>query len=95
MEHDSFAQFRMPFQRVADRAQAFRNSFTIIEAVPHPGSLAIGKRGAQLLRSRVTSIGHCALFKRVEVDPNWKMPEANLALFKRTNCSRDEERPCI
>ena len=81
-EHHTAAQFRVAFQSVAVCAQPFRNSFTVIEPVHAEDQLAIGKGGAQLLRSAHDRVGHCPFFKRVEIDPNREMPEANLAFFE-------------
>ena len=72
----------MAFQGVAVRAQPFRNSFAVIEPVHTQDQLTIGKIGPQLLRPLRDRVGHCAIFKRVEVDPNREMPQANLALFE-------------
>ena len=62
---------------------------------PRPKSAGIRNRGAQLLRSARDSIGQCALFKEVDIDPNREMPKANRRFSKRTNCSSDEKHPCL
>src|SRR6201999_4628587 len=81
-ENHATAQFRVAFQSVAVRAQAFRNSFTVIESVHAEDQLGIRKCGTQLVRSSHYRLGQCAFFKRFEVDPNRKMPKANLTFFE-------------
>src|SRR6266567_1524851 len=76
-QHHAAAQFRMPFQSGAKCAQALGNSLAVIQPVRTKDQLTTGKRVAQLLRFFRDRVGSCAILKGVEIDPDWKMADAN------------------
>src|SRR5437660_2134239 len=72
----------MTFQSGAKCTQPFGNSLAVIEPVRTENQLTPRKSDAQALRSLLDCIGPCVIFKRVEVDPDREMPDANFAFFK-------------
>src|SRR4029079_9446364 len=62
--------------------KSFRNPLAVIQPIRTQHQLTIGKIGTQLLRPLRDRIGLCAVFERVEIDADGKMPYADFSLLK-------------